>query len=268
MTMNNSTTLVQSLRFQFTKLADAQAFENAILNKYNEFNITESTRSDIPMTKGCNQAGECPTEADFCEIDPRCATTIKYQEPAASLKAGPIVGIVVAAFIVLIALLYYFHLKALQEQAARNQSMFARRIAETIKLEGPDRTLTPEALAEEFKKIDNGNVDGAIDKKELWDFLNSGNVAKMNEKDFNALFAALDTDGDGTVSFMEFSAYMGKAYGDFEKLKGSQSVRDMRGAGRMDNYYSGISTRILSISTEAPKEVDKMEEIAEDEENV
>ena len=39
----------------------------------------------------------------------------------------------------------------------------------------------------------------------------------MNESDFNALFSALDTGGDGTVSFMEFSAYMGKAYGEFER---------------------------------------------------
>lgn len=48
----------------------------------------------------------------------------------------------------------------------------------------------PEAMAEDFKKIDGaGNTNGTIDKKELWDFINSGKVAKMNESDFNALFS-------------------------------------------------------------------------------
>jgi len=264
MTVGNMTTLVVSNRVSFTKFANAQAFEDAVLAKYDDFRIHESARMNFPMAKSCNQAGECPTEADFCEIDPRCSNAIIYAEPSASVAAGPIVGIVLAVFVVLLGVLYYFHRNAMANQAARNQAMFARRIAETIKLEGPDRTLTPEALAEEFKKIDGaGNTDGTIDKKELWEFLNSGKVAKMNESDFNALFSALDTDGDGTVSFMEFSAYMGKAYGDFEKAKDSSSVRDVRGGMKKDNFYSGVSSRILSIA-EPEEKVDKMEEISEE----
>ena len=264
MTAGNVTTLVQSNRFSFTKFVNAQAFEDAVLATYDDFRIHESARMNFPMAKSCNQAGECPTEADFCEIDPRCSNTIIYAEPSASVAAGPIVGIVLAVFVVLLGVLYYFHRDAMAKQAARNQATFARRIAETIKLEGPDRTLTPEALAEEFKKIDGaGNTDGTIDKKELWEFLNSGKVAKMNESDFNALFSALDTDGDGTVSFMEFSAYMGKAYGDFEKAKDSSSVRDVRGGMKKDNFYSGVSSRILSI-VKPEEKVDKMEEISEE----
>ena len=78
----------------------------------------------------------------------------------------------------------------------------------------------------------------------------------------------LDTDNDGTVSFMEFSAYMGKAYGDFEKLKSSKSVKIQRGM-MTDNYYSGISSRILSSAEPVEKKLDKMNEIAEkDEENM
>lgn len=270
MTVGNTTTLVSSSRIAFTRMESAAAFVDAVNAKYDEFNITY-VKAVLPMNKTCSRAEangiakECPTEEDFCKVDPRCASTVKYQEPDASVEAGPIVGIVLACFVVLLAVLYYFHRKAMKDQATRNQAMFARRIAETIKLEGPDRTLTPEALAAEFKKIDGaGNTDGTIDKKELWDFLNSGNVAKMNESDFNALFSALDTDGDGTVSFMEFSAYMGKAYGDFEKMKDSSSVREMRGGAKMDSYYSGVSTRILSVANEPKEEIEKMEKFAED----
>ena len=86
---------------------------------------------------------------------------------------------------------------------------------------------------------------------ELWDFINSGKVNKMDEKDFNALFATLDTDGDGTVSFMEFSAYMGKCYDDFDKVKSDDSVKQARGKMK-DNYYAGVSRRILGAETAAP----------------
>mmetsp|Transcript_28276 Transcript_28276/g.68088 ORF Transcript_28276/g.68088 Transcript_28276/m.68088 type:complete len:512 (-) Transcript_28276:133-1668(-) len=275
MTAGNTTTLVSSSRVSFTRIESAAAFVDAVNAKYDEFNITY-VKADLPMTKTCSRAaangiaGECPREEDFCKVDPRCASTVKYQEPDASVKAGPIVGIVVACFVaflaVLLAVLYHFHQKAMKDQASRIQAMFARRIAETIKLEGPDRTLTPEALAAEFKKIDGaGNTDGTIDKKELWDFLNSGKVAKMNESDFNALFSALDTDGDGTVSFMEFCAYMGKAYDEFEKMKKRKSVQEKRGGA--DIYYSGVSTRILSFAEEPKEEAEKMEKIAKSDSN-
>lgn len=258
----NTTSLAFSQRKTFTKI-DKETFVAALGSAYNDLAIPASERAQVPMTKSCNYE-PCPSEEDFCVLDPACATA-QYVEPDATMKAGPIVGIVAATFVVLIGVLYLFHRKAMEDQAARNQAVFARRIAETIKLEGPDRALTPEALAEEFKKIDNGNVDGSIDKDELWTFINSGKVGKMDKKDFNALFSALDTDGDGTVSFMEFSAYMGKAYGDFERLKKRRSVQTQRGLAA-DSYYSGISSRIISSTAPVEDKVDKMEEINEKDE--
>ena len=67
----------------------------------------------------------------------------------------------------------------------------------------------------------------------------------MNQSEFDALFAALDTDGNRSVSFMEFSAYMGKAYDDFERVKSRGSVIEARGQMK-DNYYNGISKRNLT----------------------
>lgn len=265
---NDRSILVLSIRMSFTRMPDASSFEKAILDKYNEFNVADGNRAALPVKASCSHGTDCPTEEDFCAIDPRCTESVKYEEPSASVEAGPIVGFVVAAFVVLIGVLYMVHRKMMKDQAERNQAVFARRIAETIKLEGPTRDLTPEALAEEFKKIDNDCVDGTIDKKELWEFINSGKVNKMDEKDFNALFAALDTDGDGTVSFMEFCAYMGKCYDDFDKLKSVDSVKQVRGK-MMDNYYTGVSRRILGAETAAPlADVDEEKSSEEDEENV
>ena len=50
-------------------------------------------------------------------------------------------------------------------------------------------------------------------------------------------------------------------------MKDSLSVRDVcaavRGGAKKDNFYSGVSSRILSV-TEPEKELDKMEEIYEE----
>ena len=40
------------------------------------------------------------------------------------------------------------------------------------------------------------------------EFMSSGKAGAMDEKDFNALFAALDTDGNGEVDFLEFCTYL------------------------------------------------------------
>merc|ERR1740129_1401003 len=117
MTIDGTTTLVQSIRLTFEKFETAEEFEKALFDQYDEFNIMEEHRAEVPMTKLCHQddndsANECPTEEDFCEIDPRCSSVVKYQEPDASVEAGPIVGIVVACFVVLLAVLYCLHRRA------------------------------------------------------------------------------------------------------------------------------------------------------------
>jgi hypothetical protein len=247
----NETFLYVSQRKVFERISEDD-FLTQLPAKYEDLAIPASERAQLPMTSSCTNE-PCPTQDEFCAVDPVCAAP-RYVEPDATVKAGPIVGIVGAAFVVLIGFLYLLHRKAMIDQAARNKEAFARRIAETIKLEGPGREMTPEALAEEFKKIDNGCVDGNIDREELRAFLNSGKSGStLSEASFNALFAALDVDGDGKVSFMEFSAYLGSAQDDFKTLKKRKSVLDARG---MDQYYMGIS-----------KGISKRVIVEEDEEN-
>jgi hypothetical protein len=61
---------------------------------------------------------------------------------------------------------------------------------------------SPAELELEFKKIDTNN-DGTLTKKEMRSFL-----SKMDERDFDAMFAAIDIDGSGTVEFTEFCAFV------------------------------------------------------------
>lgn len=186
----------------------------------------------------------CPTEADFCETDPECSPTT-YQEPDASLKGGVIAGIVLVSVALLVSVLYLWHRHRIQQQNERIRKKFARRIAETVKLEGSTRQLSPEALLEEFQKIDAGVVDGFISKEELWEFVQSGHAGDLSESDFNALFAAIDLDDNGQVDFLEFCTFMGKCNEDFDQLKHRKSVM----AARPSMMEKSASRLVVATST-------------------
>jgi hypothetical protein len=120
----------------------------------------------------------------------------------------------------------YFTCK-IRRLRAKVQHEFARRVAETIKLTPGSRLLTPEALAVEFKKIDTDNT-GNISKEELWEFVASGKVATMTRPEFDALFAVMDSDSNGTVDFLEFCAYMCECQSEFEEAKNRKSIQEVR----------------------------------------
>ena len=175
---------------------------------------------------------KCLNETEWCSKDPTCSES-PYQEPDATLKAGPIVGFVLLGVVILAIIAYFWHRHQLQMLEAKNRAVFARRIAETIQFTGSERLLTPEALAEEFHKIDEQTkANGKISKDELWAFLSTGKAGEITEHEFNALFAAMDLDGDGDVSFTEFISYFGQCEHEFDNVKNRQSVLDNRESRR------------------------------------
>ena len=84
------------------------------------------------------------------------------------MKAGPIVGIVAAAFAVLLAVLYLVHRRAMEKQKERLKNMFAKHVVQSLKIGigASGDFFSMEALQEEFKHIDVGEEggDGVISK--------------------------------------------------------------------------------------------------------
>lgn len=78
--------------------------------------------------------------------------------------------------------------------------------------------MTPESLAEEFKRIDSEN-SRIISKEAMLDFLNSGKCGDIGESDFEALWAVLDADKSGTVDFLEFCAFMSQCHEDYNAAR-------------------------------------------------
>ena len=154
--------------FLFTRVT-REAWLAAIEEEYSLANVLKEDQIDVEAIGGCLSGDECPTEVDWCTIDPNCSTS-PYQEPDASLKAGPIVGFVLLGVVIIVALIvgfFYYKIRTLRKQARHD---FARRVAESVTLTPGSRQLSPEALAEEFKKIDRDH-NGTISKDELWEFV-------------------------------------------------------------------------------------------------
>ena len=110
-----------------------------------------------------------------------------------------------------------------QEQAKRYRNVFARRVAQTIRVRAGANQLSPELLQKQFEKMDQDN-DGSISKEELWKFLTSGKAGTINESDFNSLWAVIDADDSGNVEFLEFCAFLAGCHDEYETAKDRRSV--------------------------------------------
>jgi hypothetical protein len=181
---------------------------HAVNAAYKESGLSSKQRKPIPMVGNCLEK-VCPTEEDWCSQDPECSTS-PYQEPSASLKGGALSGFIISGIILLLFLFFLVHRWLSNRQIKRYKTIFAKRIAETITVNKSFRSMEPADLAEEFKKVDLQTEDGLITKDDLWEFISSGKAGEISESDFNALFAAIDTDGDGQVDFLAFCAFMGQ----------------------------------------------------------
>jgi hypothetical protein len=143
--------------FLLSRLSEEDYLEQ-IPETYEEFNVTDSARSTVPPEGECLLSDpNCPVEEDWCSFDPECSVS-PYQEPDAQLRAGVNEAIcVLGAILIIIALLFYRYMqRKLAQQDKRYRANFAARVAETMDLRASVVMLTPEALAEEFERMDTG----------------------------------------------------------------------------------------------------------------
>jgi hypothetical protein len=240
----------RSIRFSQTvascdRIDSADEWVQAVEEAYATYLVPEAIQVAVPMAGDCLTSA-CPTEADWCETDPECSES-PYKEPDASVESGVIAGFTVAGIVLLIGMLYYCHVMRVKQQERRYKTKFAKRIADTISLRVSMRQLTPEALASEFKKIDSETQDGQITKEELWTFLESGKAGELSESDFNALFSAIDLDGNGTVDFLEYCTFMGKCSGEYRSARADRGSVADRASRRIS--VADVTARRLSTAT-------------------
>jgi EF-hand domain pair len=204
----NGSLILSKTYHAFETRVTEQEWIDAVNAAYKASGLSTKKQVPVPMVGNCLEK-VCPTEEDWCSQDPECSTS-PFQEPKASLKAGALSGFIIAGIVILLALCFAVHRWLSSRQIKRYKTIFAKRIAETISVNKSFRSMEPEELAEEFKKVDLQTEDGLITKDDLWEFISSGKAGEISESDFNALFAAIDSDGDGQVDFLAFCAFMGQ----------------------------------------------------------
>lgn len=162
------------------------------------------------------------------------------------MRPGVVAAFCIAGAALIIVGLYIAHRWILKQQERRYKTTFAARVAETVSLRATRRTLTPDVLAKEFAKIGQDldeHQNGYITKEALWEFVSSGQAGEMDEKDFNALFAALDVDKNEKVDFLEFCNFLstcGQEYG---------AARTMVAEAQKERSYDAAARRVSAAST-------------------
>ena len=110
------------------------------------------------------------------------------------------------------------HRKRLADEAERIRQIVAVRSAEQMHIDVNSKALNQKALTNEFQNIDS-SADGSLRKDEVKEFFISGKVVSTADSEFNAIFAALDLDGNGGIDFVQFFSFLGQGGKELDDAK-------------------------------------------------
>ncbi|KAL7579359.1 hypothetical protein ACA910_014033 [Epithemia clementina (nom. ined.)] len=196
-----------------------EAFTQGLLQAYSANYVKASDQKPLISRGYCVDDTNCPTEDAFQQHDPLYTET-PYDDDA-RIKRGWIVYFVIWGALLVLAVMYGWHTHRISLQADRFRHDFACRIASTINFDGTHEKLTAEILHEEFTRLAR-DKNGVLSKGELKSFMRN----KLSERDFEAMFAAIDLDSNGSVDFPEFCAFMSQIGAVYDEEKISSNTSD------------------------------------------
>ena len=135
---------------------------DAIDEAYDTFNVADVDRIN-PTSNNfeCLVPGSCPTEDVWSNVgrDPNLSES-PYQEPPATLKAGPIIGFCVLFFALILFAIYLLVRHRTKQQEHRFKGHFVRTICKKISIRQSVGAISPDALAKEFSEICSVKING------------------------------------------------------------------------------------------------------------
>jgi hypothetical protein len=137
------------------------------------------------------------------------------------LSKGAIVGIVTGAVGFMTLLFSSWHFYKLRQQERRYKERFVQQIARNIEIGPSPGLIPPEKLAEAIAHISKGK--GCISKEDLRTWIHDIKLDFIAEKDFDALWNAMDVNGSGEVDAIEFIVFMSACGPEFEKVHKAQA---------------------------------------------
>ena len=201
---NDDAILIGTRRATYEKVTEEE-YLNEIVRLWDKNNVPPDSRPP-PMTGPC-LSSICPKEENWCKFDPNCSVS-PYQEPEGKLKNSFLAGLVCICALVIFLAAYAYHRKLISDEAKRVRLLVAKRIAGHLNINFNSKNLTKEALAQQFQSIDKSG-DGVLQKDEIKEFfMDSEHGSSITESDIDSILAALDSDGNGTIDFVEFVSFL------------------------------------------------------------
>lgn len=186
-----------------------EEYINGLNEDYDNFNVPAMNRAVVPLESNEAMPGTYPNETEWCGgiIDDAGCTVSPYVEPDPQFTGGAIAMFVVIGVLGFSIIAYSIHKYILGKQKKRIQLHMVRGIAQNITIASSAGQMDGEALLKEFEHMDK-DKGGTISKEEMKDWMADGKLGEISDKDFDALWVAMDTDSSGEVDFVEFASYL------------------------------------------------------------
>lgn len=242
----NTATMVRLTEEEF--LAGIEEYNTA-------FAVPEPIEAPMTSDEVTKYADTFPAEELWCGglVNDVSCTPSPYQEPDAQLKGGFVALFVILGVFVFGIGGFLLHRNSANNQKKRYKEHFVRGIARNITIADAAGRIDPEQLKKEFDLIDKDG-GGTISKAELTEFLKSGKVGDISDKDISAMWAAIDIDNSGEVDFVEFISFLGSCGTEFETASKEQK------AMTKDEKLKYASQRLSMRASSVPKDDDDEEE--------
>lgn len=170
------------------------------------------------------------------------------------LSQGAIAGIAIGALAIVAVGLFVWHGYRLRKQRRRYKKRFVQQIARNINIGPSPREIPAETLAEEIQHI-SSSKNGIINKEDLRKWMFDIKLNFMSDKDFEALWNAMDVDGRGVVEPLEFFVFLSMCGPEFETVyhevsNMSKAERLKWASRRLTNYRVRGETGVRKLEHE------------------
>lgn len=170
------------------------------------------------------------------------------------LSKGAIAGIAVGTVAIVAIGLILWHGYRLRKQRRRYKKRFVQQIARNISIGPSPREIPAETLAEEIQHI-SSSKNGIINKEDLRKWMFDIKLNFMSDRDFEALWNAMDVDGRGVVEPLEFFVFLSMCGPEFETVYKEvsnmpKSERLKWASRRLTNYQLRGETGVRKLEHE------------------
>lgn len=133
------------------------------------------------------------------------------------LSQGAIAGLTIGMITIIAVGLWSWHRYRFRKQRRRYKKRFVQQIARNISIGPSPREIPAEKLAEEIQHI-SSSQNGIINKEDLRKWMFDIKLNFLSDKDFDALWNAIDVDGRGVVEPLEFFVFLSLCGPEFETV--------------------------------------------------